>query len=103
MKAKRSIQWMFHPLLKNFFAAFHTREAFFVKAPHSQKQVQPPHPIKRDAEAVVFYKTGPYPSIFFRFSSSEFVTTETELNAMAAPATMGLSSPNAASGTPMVL
>ena len=33
-----------------------------------------------------------YPSAFHRFSRSEFVTTETELKAIAAAANMGLSS-----------
>ena len=37
------------------------------------------------------------------FNSRELVTTETELNAIAVPASTGLNSPNAARGTPMVL
>ncbi len=42
-------------------------------------------------------------SAFQRLSNSEFVTTETELMAIAAPAMTGLSIPNAASGIPSVL
>jgi hypothetical protein len=38
-----------------------------------------------------------------RLRASELVTTLTEDSAMAAPAITGLSSPNAANGTPMVL
>jgi len=38
-----------------------------------------------------------------RFRLSELLTTETELNAMAAPAMTGLSMPRAAKGIPTVL
>src|SRR5687768_4716916 len=40
---------------------------------------------------------------FHRFSHREFVTTDTELSAIAAPAIIGLSSPAAASGMPSTL
>jgi hypothetical protein len=38
-----------------------------------------------------------------RFKLSELLTTDTELNAIAAPAIMGLSMPRAAKGIPTVL
>lgn len=41
--------------------------------------------------------------ILTRFNLSEFVTTETELNAMAAPAIQGARSPRAAIGMPIEL
>ncbi len=40
---------------------------------------------------------------FTFFNNKEFVTTETEENAIAAPAIMGFSNPNAARGIPTVL
>lgn len=40
---------------------------------------------------------------FKRFKRNAFKTTETELNAIAAPATQGANNPNAATGIPMIL
>ena len=40
---------------------------------------------------------------FILFNSSEFVTTDTELNAIAVPAMIGFKKPNAAKGMPTLL
>jgi hypothetical protein len=46
---------------------------------------------------------GAWRAGFHRFNNNELLTTDTELNAIAAPAITGLSIPIAASGTPSTL
>ena len=63
---------------------------------------QPPWkrpPVTADTEA----GASPDAQGFQRRSSSALLTTETELSAMAAPASIGLSMPKAASGMPITL